>query len=213
METKDLLRAKAVLEKEGFELHPGTIVNQSVGLFYIKKLDIWEGVEFFQYINEDLMVNEAQKVKEFYTSVIRGANGYNYEKEYCKPLTESAYVEQLKKEAFERFGKIQEGDRFDQTSIKSLWGFNEIAAPFEDSFCFTYKRDLDQLFIGTLCVYEQGKWANKLPDRITVEVGGGGNRTHSFGFVIKGIDKLIDSYAASQFLAQQLEKHLNGEIE
>jgi hypothetical protein len=94
MKQEDFERLKTVCEKEGFEiaklLSPG---NVEMDVFAIaNKKDIWEGVEF---------------VESNFSGKIYIKQDVNFEMlRLFKPSTESAYVDQLKKEAFKRYGEI-----------------------------------------------------------------------------------------------------------
>jgi hypothetical protein len=82
---------------------------------------------------------------------------------YC-PSTESAYIDQLKKEAFKRFGEIKEGDRFDCSIFCEL---NITPSTIQKSFNqgFEYIKDRlgeECLLFNSSIIYSNGKWAKKI---------------------------------------------------
>jgi hypothetical protein len=136
-----------------------------------------------------------------------------------KPSTEQSYVEQLKKEAFDRFGEIKEGDRFDRSSMNFdiPQGIDKIYGEINS---YQYNKEKDMLFVGDLCLYKQGKWATRVKERVEGSYvkyhilwpnDDGATLGYSFsGFADKHgslpIEKLDD---AGKFLASQLEAYLN----
>ena len=131
-----------------------------------------------------------------------------------KPSTESAYINQLKKEAFERFGEIKEGDRFELP----FGGIIHEVRGNESKF--TYEKEFDWFFYRQVKLYDKGKWATRVKERVKVVFFQDSldehNKIEEWGYVFKihnyryGCEKSIES---GQFLARQLEKYLNGEIE
>lgn len=215
MKTEDFELLKAVCEKEGFEVdcrYPDS------GPVFVKTKDPWDGVEFVDNGIKIRKIKSIEKGLVFYEG-----GSFNHINE-CKPSTEEAYIEQLKKEAFERFGEIKEGDRFDRTNIDYKWGSNVVMEriPF-GNFFWKYDRSSDTLFIGRYGVYSKGKWAERVKERVSGEYV----RYHilwpnedcaTLGFSFSGfaneegllpIEKLDD---AGKFLASQLEKYLNEEL-
>lgn len=184
------------------------------GVIITKPKDIWDGVEF---ASNGLKIHKIKKIDR--VCVYWNTGGFNYIAD-CKPSTESAYVEQLKKEAFERFGEIKKGDRF-----KADWINDDI-----DDYCktsnpnnWTYIKNSDRFFLaknGGVPIYCEGKWATRVKERVKVVFFQDSldehNKIEEWGYVFKihnyryGCEKSIES---GQFLAQQLEKYLNGEID
>lgn len=201
MKTEDFERLKAVCEKEGF-----TIESYSGGKTAIIGVkDEWEGVEFVQ--EKDTL--NIYKVRHFHDSQVWGFWVFSdvewIWKDNCKPSTESAYVEQLKKEAFERFGEIKVGDMF-------------IGADREESRVlgnpsFHYWKITDHLNFGSVPIYFKGKWAERVKERVSVEFLNKNEFGHRLDLHFQLSDKSTLDYEGCQFLAQQLEKYLNNEIE
>lgn len=112
---------------------------------------------------------------------------------------EQAYVEQLKKEAFERFGEIKDGEKFKD------WD----GTVFEiDETGFLYSKRNDQLRFGGWIIYQQGKWAERVKERAKVEWNTVNDTIISFRY--SGSINLIRKMPE---LASHLEKYLNNEIE
>lgn len=219
MKKEDFERLKAVCEEEGFELLNETVEDNEKFFVVKKKKDEWYGMEFVENLDQHLTGGKKYfKVNwiDNETNLIHVDCGY-FTKIGCKPSPESAYVEQLKKECFKRFGEIKDGDRFDSADGYRVGiEFNGYANDIQ------YSKEIDTLFIGGLRLYQQGKWATRVKEKVTgVYVRhhilwpneDGANLGYSFkGFDKDGalpIDKLED---AGKFLAYQLEKYLNGEI-
>jgi hypothetical protein len=223
MKQDDFERLKSVCEKEGFEISTYRESDDNGTLIHIKPKDIWEGVEFAECVDiacdtPELKMGRLYKIKLIYGNYVQLIGlDFSFGKQLFKPSTESAYVDQLKKEAFERFGEINEGDRFDRTSVNPIWGNKELAKLIDGIFYLQYDKILDRLFYGNLCVYEKGKWATKLPKKVKVEfsdfnfgVETGRIPLVEFNFRMNPIG---DLNKAGKFLASQLEKYLNNEIQ
>lgn len=215
MKTEDFERLKAICEKEGFELVTESPKDNDK-FFVVKKKDPWDGVEFVK-------VAKIHKVYRIDGDKIYFANNRGETwalKENCTQSTEEAYVKQLKKEAFERFGEIKGWDRFiDAYSKDQLRVTHSLSG-------FVYSKDLDSLCIGGVIIYYKGKWAERVKERVKVEGihSGGSNQYDSesewkyyFSFHLKNFD--IDYHGAEKmynkvlpFLAEQLEKYLNNEL-
>ena len=223
MKQEDFERLKAVCEKEGFDISTYRESDDNGTLIHIKPKDIWEGVEFASHHAKGIA--KIKRIKGCFVYFEPHQRVISTDKKFLKPSTESAYVEQLKKEAFERYGEIKEGDRFDRTSVNPIWGNKELAKLIDGTFYLQYDKILDRLFHGNLCVYEKGKWATKLPKRIEVKYAEAfGTNKYLDGRVYldphllvseSDIDLSDDNLLKElgEFLAQQLEKYLNGEIE
>lgn len=194
MTTEEFERLKAICEKEGFTIE--SYCGGKTAIVGVK--DIWEGVEFA----ESLWGYKIYKISE--------VKNFEIDKANFKPSTESAYVEQLKKEAFERFGEIKKGDRF----INTHGGKDTLV---KDPL-WRYNKEYDWLYYGQCKLYEKGQWAERVKKRIKVQFSNhsacGNSDFHTHGFalnVIRGGDQ-FDHEKAGQFLAKQLEAYLNNEI-
>ncbi len=221
MKQDDFERLKAICEREGlyFDFDP-----ISVTAVVAKKTDPWEGVEFVECVNslhpEAWTVGKIYKVTKEERGIIFLFNDYGSKRgvvDYCsikhpnnncfKPSTEAAYVEQLKREAFERFGEINVGDRFTMINsdsvIKTFVNLKRLYIKHHDSFS-----------IGGVTIYEKGKWAERVKERVDVEFISVVAREKSIS-----LTALLSKKAAyrlnelESFLSQQLEKYLNGEVE
>lgn len=213
MKTEDIERLKEICEKEGFEVLESPF---SHGLFKIGiKKDPWEGVEFVElvtaFIGLDLQEGMVGKVisndgNRIEVRLVNGDICYSNLNEF-KPSTEQAYFEQLKKEAFERFREIRHGDQFELpeygevTLITQGWRGEQ----------FEYSKKYDELRYCGLLLYNSGKWATKLPERVKVQFIDHwvSNKFNRFDF---NVSKEIKSNTEiGQFLTKQLEKYLNDE--
>ena len=221
MKSEDFEILKQICEKEGFEI----IESHGSSLFQISKKDIWEGVEFGESMESGKIIT-ANKIYKFISSgrdhvtIIDDLNDWAFTKiTYFKPSTEQAYIEQLKTEAFKRFGEIKEGDRFDRNWISAPFNISKIGDiknALGDGFF--YKKENDELFFDSINIYRQGKWATKIPKRIKVyfydcktkKV----NDNLSFlkcSFEIPEKSMTHNTYDIGSFLSEKLEKFLNNE--
>lgn len=221
MNQTDIDRLKEICENEGFEIVCQNTVQQ---VFQIKiKKDPWEGVEFIRGDGTNTIRKVVIYDGKLFSYFLRDSGNegriYTFCKSTFKPSTEAAYVEQLKKEAFERYGEIKDGDRFDRSKMDFM--IQQTTDVIRDSEKgFNYRKEYDRLFFGNLSIYNRGKWAKKLPERVKVW----------FDYVIKDRKGLryqftnksklhkvhdiitIDLNESGSFLASQLEKYLNNEI-
>lgn len=227
MKQDDFERLKAICEKEGFEC--SDVFSDGRVAIIEKKKDPWEGVEFVECLDyldwgdgkfTKGKIYPVKKISKT-TLTLRFDDNNNpinaSSKKFFKPSTETAYVEQLKKEAFERFGEIKEGDRVDFTNVgfpKQNHKEMELGGGYPD---WKYLKESDKLLFYEWVIYQQGKWAERVNYRVSVEWDGGNIQDKSFYFMYdkKTEEKLIQmSFSkAGEFLASQLEKYLNGEIE
>lgn len=230
MNTQDFERLKAVCEKEAidfFDFLEKTIKNAMDNflqekLYSIEKKDPWDRMEFFlgadgiiRKIPDEETLNILKKVKLLEAT----------------PSTEATYIEQLKKEAFERFGEIKEGDRFDRSSISLA--YTTITVPYNKQFKgagFKYWENRDSLEFDGVTIYRSGKWATRVKERVDVDFvwsekkllgkkmpvvafhdkGKYGSAEAIVESVFKGKDDL-EIANAFRFLAKQLEEYLNKE--
>lgn len=87
-----------------------------------------------------------------------GKEVYNHSN-VLKSATVFEYLDQLKIELSNRFGKIEEGDKFQSIDFAT----NIIIAKFfENRPEFQYLEDYDQFFVGNVEVYKKGKWATRI---------------------------------------------------
>lgn len=217
MKKEDLNRLKSVCEKEGFELLNPNYEDNDKFFVIAKKKYIWEGVHFGKvaedYSNGDYIAGKIYPVTGRDGNYIitlfdeEGDSDNGLPGERITPSTEEAYFEQLKAEAFKRFGEIKIGNRF--TSVRVNGSINTI----DNGDGFRYFRGSDILIFNGWAIYESGKWAEKVKDRIKVEVKSGSISTDLIKLELKitGSERK-PMYEAHSFIRKQLEKYLNDEI-
>ena len=223
MNNEKLERLKKVLSGTEFEVEATSIYSALIPL-----KDIWEGVEYVECITD-----KAFNFKE--GKIYRLAQGRDIDGIMCiynegntlssvyiiygnepwfNPSTEEAYVNQLKAEAFEMYGDIQNLDRFEEptSNIDTYRAVDNFVNPEWD-----YIKNDDELFFYSILLYKNGKWAKKLPKRIEVKFDGGNVPDQSFFFIYIGPAreklKSIGYNKTGEFLADQLEKYLNDEVD
>lgn len=209
MKQDDFERLKAICEKEGFEIDR----PWDEGMVVVKKTDPWEGVEFVEFIgfSDNCFTNsKIYKVKYLSGNNIGvciddegDINGWG--KKHFKPSTETSYVEQLKKEAIEKLGDF----KIYQLDFSMMHG-----GSIQNKETFVYRKDTDTLYSMGKPIYQQGKWAERLKERVKVDLDYEHHGQNSSYYFISSGDLEEEKYRGSgQFLASQLEKYLNGEIE
>jgi hypothetical protein len=174
-------KLKKQAEKEGMKLviEFGQEVNQNWSeptFSATNPKDEWEGVEFAECVLKSLSytVGLIYPIKyKTITCIETKMDDFNNEnsqdKMFFKPSTESAYVEQLKAKAFDLFGEIKEGDRFDRTPVNSYWESNVKIKSSEKYLGWIYRKEFDYLYFNGLCLYKQGKWAKRVKERVKVK--------------------------------------------
>lgn len=217
MKTEDFERIKSKL---GDEFKAEYRVEKDSVMVLVTKKDPWDGVEFVEYKDFNLTggqryfkINWIDNQKE----LIHIHSGYLFKKR-CKPSTEEAYVKQLKKEAFDRFGEIKEWDRFiDPDGLRC-----KISSSFYDcgNIEWYYDKKEDMLIYYSLVVYQKGKWAERVKERVNIYIEpyeSESEKTYpewipnaTFKFI--STQKIKLDGKVGKFLASQLEKYLNDEI-
>jgi hypothetical protein len=214
MTNKDLERLLEILGDTGFE-----IKENSDGRAWITFKDPWEGVEFVDCVDGDGSLISPRKIYKALNNLpgepsinIRIVDNKLVElsinKKWFKPSTEEAYVNQLKAKAFELYGEIQKGDVF---------GYY-VNTNFEiENTVLKYENKIDALCAGNWIIYLKGEWAKKIPKRIEVNFDRGNvySRIFYFNYSNETIEKMmnIGSSKIGEFLAKQLEKYLNDEVD
>ena len=222
MKNKDFERLKEICEREGFEIEISSPWDQTYRIF---KKDPWDGVYFveaIESIKDQFTKGKIYKVKTIDSKSIdvelddSGSTKNGWVKNLLKPSTEQAYIEQLKKEAFERFGLIKVGDEF-----KAEWNnvkANTIAKEY-DPDKWTYDSSNDRLFLakmgdGGAIIYQQGEWAERVKEMIKVtyiDWECADNKMEvNFSFKINNWKTVKDKDDVGDFLSQKLENHLNS---
>jgi len=207
MKKEDFDRLKAVCEKEGFEIESSSLTNS---VLVRKKKDIWEGVGFGRITNDysesDYIAGKIYPVNGrdgnfIITLFDEYGDADNGLYKSITPSTKKEYVEQLKREAFELFGEIKIGDKF--TSLRESGRINTI----DNGDGFRYFGQTDDILTFNGClIYEIGKWAEKVKDRVKVDPTN------------ESINRLAKNLSLNQqnevlvLFASQLEKYLNDEI-
>lgn len=237
MNTQDFERLKAFCEKDAIDFCDfleKTIKNAMANflqekLDFLEKKDPWDGVEFAECIDFEHSAGKTNGLLTFgkiyrVSNIVNGSedchiiNDENYEGNcylcILKPSTEAAYIDQLKKDALERFGEIKEGDRFDQ----GIFGYSIETINYQPwngyEKGFDYKATSDSLYFDNLLIYQSGKWANKVKERVEVfptsmaQDFNGTNFTFDFQFDQK---RNVDIIEASEYLAKCLKEYLNKE--
>ncbi len=200
MKTEDFERLKAVCEKEGFQIEIFGIHNE---ILKITPKDIWDGVEFCRNKYTGICSPISQ------INTLKYDNGMYVFREHNEPITQDYYESYLKKEAKDRFWEIKEGDRFKGNGLLGM-----IQAYYTKEWDYDKKEDLLTYFGRVL--YQQGRWAERMKERVEVEYGYYSLPFHekyilAVHFAIDNPNRMDEK--AGQFLAKQLEAYLNGEIE
>jgi len=176
MKSEDFKELQEFCERKGYQILNESLEDNTKFFVVSKKKDEWEGVEFAQ-------------LKDGSKSIYKINSLGDFERTMCKPSTEQAYIDQLKAKAFELYGDIKEGDRFDRTAINIGWGHNVAMEkdPF-NRFFWKYDKSNDTFFIGKYGIYQKGKWAKK-------------------------IEKVRVDYKSSKSLIQAIEKAVERDLE
>ena len=208
MKTEDFNRLKEICEKEGFEAFECYAEETWV---VQKKKDTWHGVEFINRKTTEWPICKISKIDNeiiyYYNSEF---SEVHWNKKDLLPSTEQAYIEQLKNEAFERFGEIKSGDRFENPN-----GGKDTRVNDPD---WSYNKRYDWLYYGGCMLYKQGKWAVKIDKRIEVKTSStpiwkqNEFNGYDFNFWFRSINggQNVNTRKVHDFLAKKLEKYLNS---
>ena len=214
MKTEDFERLKEICEKEGFK-----VLNESVNdndkFYVVVKKDPWGGVEFAECISVDKIGDCVTKSKIYKIEIFDNElhlvddseerDSFIRFHENFQPSTQQAYIEQLKKESFKRFGEIKEGDRFENPNGGKDKRVND---PY-----WSYNKRYDWLYYGGCMLYKQGKWAERVKEMIKVtyiDWEYADNKMEvNFSFKINDWKTVKDKDDVGDFLAKQLEEYLN----
>jgi hypothetical protein len=164
MKRSDLETLKKMLDGTEFEVITNVSFNNET-VFAVKKKDTWDGVEFIDRGGTNWPICKVHRITDDEVRYFNqnGSVVFMYKKD-IKPSNEQAYIEQLKRIAFEKFPVINKGDKF---SIND--SINEIPQHCGKSNYIDYDKKTDSLFYQGVLFYQQGKWATKLPERIKVD--------------------------------------------
>jgi hypothetical protein len=223
-------KLKKRAEKEGMKLviEFGQEVNQNWSeptFTATNPKDEWEGVEFAECVLKSLSYTvgliypvKCKTITCIETKIDDFNNENSQDKMFFKPSTESAYVEQLKAKAFELFGEIEEGDRFER-GFEAVRDKRNVFAIGDRKYTmngFFYKKEIDTLHFNGHSIYSKGKWAKRCKEKLSVTFDGGNVSEASFFFILsnEAKEKLIKKgyYDAGICMSLELEKYLNDEI-
>lgn len=206
MKTEDFERLKKLCYENGFELVTESPKDNDK-FFVVKKKDEWEGVEFVEHTASG-KIFKPMSIRSF---IIDLNEEIGFKKTDCKPSTEQAYIEQLKKEAFERFGEIKDGDEFveaDGNKWITKRGFKKCG-----NSEWHYIKENDILFNYALVIYQKGKWAERVKERVKIKELHITSISKNWGQITFKLSQDIDlDLKCGDFISQQLEKYLNNEI-
>ena len=223
MKQEDINKLKELCESNGFYFDFDVISETAV---VAKPKDIWEGVEFVEILvdwNGFAVGSIAKVIEERISglmvfcpigesiSILKPNAIYDKKIDIIKPSTEEAYIEQLKKEAFKRFGDIKESENIIEPdgNISSLL----LGKGKNPNIEWDYLKEKDILFYYSIVVYKQGKWAKKI-EKAEVKPDGGDARVLIFGFDfnLKAREKYneIGYWKVCEYLASQLQDYLNS---
>ncbi|WP_114752338.1 hypothetical protein [Pleomorphovibrio marinus] len=225
MKKQDIDRLKALCDKEGFELERVPNLGHSELFTINPKKDPWDGCEFVECVDNTnsegcftvgriYKVIDNSNINKYYN--IRNNDGdgdgwYGLNKERFKPSTEHEYVLQLITESNEKLGDCIYDDQIRNLDFSEMKG----GALADQSTKWKYQKDTDTLYFYGHPVYQQGKWATKLPEKPTVKAEGGNIDSGHFHFIMNDAAKdkcrKIGCWETNELLAQQLEKYLNQE--
>ena len=213
MKNEDFDRLKKLCDENGFKVYQTSWANGPVVTLAPK--DIWEGVEFAKELTGGGIVKITPEM-----GFIKDSEGTYIFKKLYKSSTEQAYKEQLKAKAFELFGEIKEGDRFDRLGFPicdAILPQIIVMDGLGGTQAFVYFKSDDSLEFNGYIIYQNGQWAKKLPKRIKVGLDykstiDGINNTGDWCQCTFIFDKIIGTEKAKE-LGVIIEKYLNGEIE
>jgi len=205
MKQEDFDQVKKLLGENGFDI---TMFSPHDTVFQISKKDPWEGVEFAEYFHFPMKGLTHFKIEKSDEQYLYMTDGSELFKDNCKPSTEQAYVEQLKAKFKELFGVINHLDQFEIDNCSPT-------SANSSNLAWQYFKEVDILQHYGATVYQQGKWAKRVKERVRVDYL---NHTYiwnerlSFDFKPKNIKmKLGLGNDIGQFLASKLEEYLNSE--
>jgi hypothetical protein len=167
MKAKDLERLKEICDREGFTIITGDVLPKDSILVEVAKKDIWDGVEFIKSKGTGDIYKIESLTSNGQFNILNGMIGKNA----GIPSTEESYVEQLKKEAYIKFGDIDKHTVFDRTNIDKdiVTGSVQLICNglFGDEWI--YKKENDSLYYYSLLIYRKGKWAKKIENSFILD--------------------------------------------
>ena len=223
MKAEDFDRLKQICDENGFEFHVTDRDGEQLSII-VQKKNPWEGVEFVEAlktsIDENVESGKIYKVTSISEDWINISHHFikGWWSKFFDPSTESAYVEQLKKESFERFGMIDENTVFERSNIykNMISGSVNSLTGSQRAYGWHYIKEFDELYYCSLLIYQQGKWATKIESfKVTyIDWNYADNGMEvNLTFKIPNWDKAKDKDDIGEYLAEQLTKYLNNERE
>jgi len=166
------------IEKLREKLGDGFEVTAGYNCAVITVKDIWKGVEFAECVEyhkgsrtgKEIIKGQIYRIKDWFKRELVYCDGFEYgwPVRFFKPSIEAAYVEQLKAKAKELYGDIKDGDRFDRIDME-FEDNHRIGEVRLSVHGWDYYKSDDKLYFGTICIYQQGKWAKKIDEPIKVQ--------------------------------------------
>ena len=220
MNAEDFEELKAICEEKGFDI---TIESMNEAMISVKKKDPWAGVEFVIPNHNSPCLKKPYKAVSFKNGFVQVYCPYSGDGSLSQlqlnevdPSTEQAYVEQLEEEAFDRFGQDIDTSKIDDSNMN---GGRIVFDKNKDS-PFLYRKNTDTLYACGVPLYQAGKWAERVKERIEVKLIGYPTWTNNksagydFCFHFKTVNggENLETHKAGQFLASMLETYLNGEL-
>jgi len=187
MKSEDFKELQEFCELKGYQLLNESLEDNTKFFVVSKKKDEWEGVEFVTTLGSIYRIENVPKNKLF----------------LYKPSTEQAYVDQLKAKAFELYGEIKDGDRFDCSEM----GYSKNASILiSKCLGLYYSKKFDSLELCGFTLYKQGNWAKKI-EKLRVEWKDTSRNYISFSYYNSNTNLV---HRGSE-LAELLEKYLNSD--
>jgi hypothetical protein len=196
---------------------------------WAKLINGWKGVKYAKCVGDDLIgVKKYDIVKlvepgnidrqyAFWVKDLTKPREYrqdgffpgkvNYNRLDFIPATKEEIEAHLRKEAVERFGTIKLGDNFIMADGREFLPF------FDLSRTWLYNEESDELWFHDLLVYREGKWAERVPQKVKVIYAGtkvdqqDKSTVVGFSFRLANIDSKLIEY--HNYLQSKLEEYLN----
>lgn len=205
MDIKDLEEIKQLLAKNGYKVTIEKAIDWS-NVKYVKRVAIGNSYE-------DTVLGKIERLPKPFTPgqpYIPFCYRSAYFLEVYAPATKEEIETYLRKEAVERFGTIKLGDNFIMADGREFLPF------FDLSRTWLYNEELDELWFHDLLVYREGKWAERVPQKIkAIYAGTKVDRQDKsvvvdFTFRLTGVNiDQINLHRVGDYLQSKLEEYLN----
>lgn len=227
MTREEFTPLKEFCDNNGYELLNIDHEDNEKFFVIVKKKDPWKEVEFIlNKVGVDMALTEGKiyKITSFEHHspgavepmvICDSSEEVFCLKEFSEPSTEAEYVEQKQGECFERFGPEIDTSKIDGSNMD---GGRIVFDKSKDS-PFLYRKDTDTLYACGVPLYQAGKWATRISNRIKVTPGFYKSKGDNYmrhvkcSFEVQNLNNSADTSEVMNFLSSQLEKFLNGEIE